>query len=198
MPFNRYPYELPPLPYAYNALEPYINEETMYYHHDKLFQAYVDNLNFSLRNNPRLQRLNLTQLLRMQRSLPINIGRYAGGVYNHTVFFNHLSPATSDGHTSSGDLLQLINRTFHSVERFKQLFTQEAMRVFGSGWTFLTITPQRTLRIVNKANQNTPLADNERPIIMFDIWEHAYYLQYKNLRVDYINNLWNVITFPII
>jgi len=193
MPFNRYPYELPPLPYEYNALEPYIDKDTMYYHHDKLFQAYVDNLNHALRNNPRLQRLNLTQLLRMQRALPVDIGRYAGGVYNHTLFFDRLSP---NPNPPQGELLQLINQTYHSFDRFKQLFTQEAMKVFGSGWTFLTITPQGTLKIVNKANQNTPLADNERPIISFDIWEHAYYLQYKNLRADYVEQLWNVITFP--
>ena len=195
MPFNRYPYELPPLPYPYNSLEPYIDEETMYYHHARVFQTYVDNLNNSLRNNQRLQQLNLTQLLRIQRTLPLEIRRNAGGVYNHTLFFNRLAAPNEAGHMPHGDLLYLINRTFNSVERFKQLFTREALRVFGSGWTFLTITPQRTLRIVSKIDEYTPLADNELPIVSCDVWEHAYYLQYKNSRADYIEQLWNVITF---
>lgn len=196
MPFNRYPYELPPLPYDYDTLEPYIDEETMFYHHDKHFRKYIDNLNSALKNNPRLQQLTLTQLLHMQKTLPPDIKRNAGGVYNHMLFFERLAPERYDSHMPGDELMRLINKTYRSFNGFKELFSHQASQVFGSGYTFLTVTPQKTLKIVSKPNQDTPIENNETPLILIDVWEHAYYLKYKNARMDYIENFWNVVKFP--
>lgn len=198
---DRYPYALPPLPYAYNALEPYIDAETMHYHHDKHFQTYINNLNNALEKYPRLQRLTLEQLLRNPEALPpaartaiINNG---GGVYNHYRFFNNLAPADESMHQPIGAILGMINTSFGSFDRFKELFTKSALDVFGSGYTVLALTGHGKLAIVNVPNQNTVLPMNAKPVILFDVWEHAYYLKYKNLRADYIKGIWNVISFPV-
>lgn len=196
MPFDRYPFELPPLRYPYDSLEPYIDEETMYYHHDEHFAAYVENLNQALTNNPKLQRMTLLQLLRNPSKIPLDVVRNAGGVYNHMLFFDKIAPEIESNHMPSGRLAEMINKTFGSFDRFKMMFSQRANELFGSGWTYLTLTPQRTLRIVNKPNQDTPIAENETTLILFDVWEHAYYLGYRNMRDDYIEQLWHVITFP--
>ena len=195
---DRYPYVLPPLPYAYDALEPYIDEETMHYHHDKHFATYIANLNKALEPYPALQALTLEQLL-ARPSLPPaakeTILNNGGGVYNHRFFFEHLTPP-AEGKTSQNTApAERINKTFGSWEQFKKEFTETAMGVFGSGWACLALTRANELKIIPLANQETPVAKRARPLLLFDVWEHAYYLKYKNARADYVDALWNVAEF---
>lgn len=202
MPYNSYPYELPPLPYAYQALEPHIDAETMYYHHDKHFRTYVENLNEALKPYPDLQKMTLTQLLINEKNLPPEAAKKimdnGGGVYNHTFFFYSLSPAMKNNHIPIGSLALMMNDRFGSFEAFKEEFSQKAEELFGSGWTYLVMKQDGSLDIVNLKDQDTPLSIGAAPVIMFDVWEHAYYLKYKNQRDQYIEQLWNVITFPVI
>ncbi|MCL2077085.1 MAG: superoxide dismutase [Oscillospiraceae bacterium] len=197
--FGTYPFTLPPLPYAYNALEPFIDEETMHYHHDKHFATYIKNLNEALKPYPFLQRLPLEQILCSVRGLPPEsrtaILNNGGGVYNHTLFFNGLAPASEDVHMPEGELLEAIEGFFGSFENFKEEFSKSAAEVFGSGWTVLASDQFGNLSIINIKDQETLLCEGLEPVILFDVWEHAYYLKYKNERADYIKNLWNVIRF---
>ena len=192
-----YPYELPPLPYAYDALEPYVDAETMHYHHDKHFASYINNLNAALKPYPALQSMPLDALL--TRPLPqaarTDILRNAGGVYNHKFFFEHLSPP--DGNGPDPMLEARIEARWGSFQAFRDEFTKAALSVFGSGWACLA---QRGghLSIVTLANQETVLSPDlfrAAPIMLMDVWEHAYYLKYKNARADYIKALWNVVKF---
>ena len=191
---STYPFSLPPLPYPYDALEPYIDTQTMELHHDRHFKAYIDNLNKALENYPSLKRLNLLELVRNQDNLPVDVCRNAGGVYNHNLFFEGIGPP--DGNNlPTGRLSDMIDRKFGSFEGFKKQFSDSAKAVFGSGFTYLVTDKGGNLRIVNTKNQNTPVKWGYTPIILFDVWEHAYYLKYKNVRADYIENLWNVVKF---
>ena len=200
MPYHTYPYELPPLPYAYDALEPFIDAETMHYHHDKHFKAYVDNLNKALEPYPQLQGMTLEQLLSVPMRLPAAartaILNNGGGVYNHALFFQGMAPPQTPGHIPQGAALDLIQRAFGSFDDFKKVFTDAALKVFGSGWTVLALTPYRTLQIVNLKNQETMLSTPSVPLLYVDVWEHAYYLKYKNARAEYLENIWNVLMFP--
>ncbi|GHV04939.1 superoxide dismutase [Clostridia bacterium] len=194
-----YPYKLPPLPYPYDALEPYIDEETMHYHHDKHFQTYIDNLNAALAPYPALQDIPLETLLSNPEKLP-DAAREAilhngGGVYNHNAFFNGLSPAGADNHTPTGDLAKTIDAAYGSFENFKKTFNEQAASVFGSGWTMLGLTENGTPAIVKLANQSTASMLNMKPAVLVDVWEHAYYLKYKNLRAEYLQGVWNVLRF---
>ena len=195
-----YPFILPPLPYAYDALEPFIDTETMHYHHDKHFQTYITNLNKALASNPKLQDRTLKELLYHPEALPAKdrtaILNNAGGVYNHFLFFNGLAPADEDNHEPKCRLIGIIDNTFGSFDNFKKLFSQQALQVFGSGWTCLVLTPEGVPKIVNLKNQDV-VNEGDQVIILFDVWEHAYYLKYKNLRADYVDNLWNIIRFPL-
>lgn len=200
MPYNTYPYELPPLPYPYDALEPTIDAETLHYHHGKHFQAYVNGLNKALEPYPKLQKLTLSKLLANPGKLPrkayTDIMHNGGGVYNHTLYFNGLAPAGAGNHQPGGELLSLIKEIYGSFEDFKNIFTRQALSVFGSGWTILSLTPKNKLDILNLKNQDTLLATKNRPLLYVDVWEHAYYLKYRNLRIEYLQNIWNVLTFP--
>lgn len=197
---NTYPFQLPPLIYSYEALEPYIDAETMHYHHDKHFQTYIDNLNKALEPYPQLQNMTLVQLLKNGcEDLPekdcTTIMNNAGGVYNHSLFFEMLQPAQAGNHMPDPIVSEAINEAFGSFDNFKAEFEKSALSVFGSGWTYLVIDRQGKASIVNLKNQDTLVTQNLKPIILFDVWEHAYYLKYKNRRVDYVKNLWNVIRF---
>ena len=198
MPIEHYPFTLPPLPYAYNALEPYIDTETMYYHHDKHFAAYVDNLNKALIPYPMLQQLTLEQLLSPLTPLPAEaqdaILHNAGGVYNHTLYFAELMPKSPSEHQPSRTLEEAITLTFGSPERFKATFNAAALEVFGSGWVSLVLTQEGGLEIIQLHNQEVALP--ARTLITIDVWEHAYYLKYKNARADYVNSWWNVVRVP--
>lgn len=182
-------YQVKPLPYAYNALEPYINEETMKVHHDVLYKRYVDNLKAAIENYPQLCGLSYEQLILMSPDLPEEIAtrvfNYAGGAYNHELYFEMMSPIT--GQRPTGSLLEAIIYNFGSYENFLDAFKEQAMAVFGSGYTWLVVNDVGSLEIINTANQVTPFSYNMYPIICIDIWEHAYFLQYQAARADYIN-----------
>lgn len=183
-------FQLLPLPYAYDALEPYISEETLRIHHDKLLKAYVDNLNQILMAYPMYQHWTLEELICHNNFLPENIRipvlRNAGGIYNHNFYFYGMTP---DGiNHPIRTLKDAIDRDFGSFDSFRKQFEQMAKSLFGSGYTWLTVQPDGKLLIVNTSNQDTVLPQLLTPILNIDVWEHAYFLQYKNKRINYIEN----------
>ncbi|MGL4796837.1 MAG: superoxide dismutase [Paraclostridium sp.] len=190
-------FKLMPLPYSYDALEPYIDKETMIIHHTKHHQAYVDNLNKIIANNPELSSKSLEDLLTNLDALPSNVKQgvinNAGGVYNHNFFWTIMGPNQSSNPT--GDLSIAINKTFGNFDSFKSKFKDSAMSRFGSGWAWLVSDKNGNLSIISTANQDTPISIGLTPIIGIDVWEHAYYLKYKNKRSDYIDNWWNVLNW---
>lgn len=192
-----YPFVNLPLPYAYNALEPYIDEKTMQLHHDKHLQTYINNLNAALAKEPRIQQLPLKQLIAYSDRLPQPqqnvIRNNAGGVYNHRFYFDQLTNP-SDG-MPKGQLLQAINRSFGTFGNFKNEFKNAALSVFGSGYAWLVVDGAM-LKIVTTPNQNTPL--NYCPILNIDVWEHAYYLKHYNLRADYIEDFFKIINWNVV
>lgn len=194
----KYPYELPELPYEYDALEPFIDSETMHYHHDKHFKTYIDNLNKALEPYPQLQKMPLEWLLMNPFRIPPEIRTFlmnnAGGVYNHYLFFNNLTPEKEKNQPTT-KLSSMIEKQFGSMENLKKIFIENAESVFGSGYTFLTMAQNGMLKIINTANQDTVLMFNVMPVILVDVWEHAYYLKYKNLRKEYLENIFNVINW---
>lgn len=194
-----YKYQLPPLPYAYDANEPYIDEQTMRIHHDKHFQTYVDNLNKAIEPYPELHRIPLDILLRYPNKIPVQIRtaiiNNGGGVYNHTLYFDTIGPV-QDSNIPDGNLLRDIETQFGSFDKFKELFSQSAIKLFGSGWTWLVLNQYNMLEIINTPNQDTPLQYGYRPIMLFDVWEHAYYLKYQNRRAEYVSNLWKLVNWP--
>jgi len=197
-----YPFKLPPLPYAYEALEPYIDAETLYYHHDKHFQTYITNLNTALAKYPFLHSYTLEELLRNPDIIPSDIYtaviNNGGGTYNHDVYFKNLAPSNSGRNVPQENLLKMINQTFGSYDEFKILFMEKALAVFGSGYACLMLNKHGLLEIVQRKNQDTVLKDGGQPILLIDVWEHAYYLKYKNERKEYLNKIWNVVNYPSI
>lgn len=196
----KYLFELPALPYEIDALEPFIDSETMYYHHEKHFKTYIDNLNALISKYPSLQSQTLEWLIDNPNKLPVHdreaILFNAGGVYNHNLFFNVLTPNVEETKPSA-ELMQAINRDFGSFENFKQRFINSALKVNGSGYTFLTLAEDGILHIVNTSNQDVPPFNVFGvPVVLVDVWEHAYYLKYKNLRKEYLTNIFNVLKFP--
>lgn len=185
-----------PLPYSYNALEPFISKEIMTYHHDKHYQTYVANLNKALANYPKYQSYSLEKLLKNLDSLPKEIYKpvknNAGGVYNHEFFFSVMTPSKT---APSGELKKAIERDFGTYNNFMDEFKKAASSVFGSGWAWLVSDDDGKLSVITTANQDSPISDNLTPIICIDLWEHAYYLQYKNNRAYYIDNWVNVINW---
>jgi len=192
---DHYPFELPPLPYAYDALEPYIDKETMYYHHDKHFKTYIDNLNKALAPYPEYHDWSLKKLLKNLDSLPQEIRtpvrQNGGGVYNHNMYFDTMAPAGTS--TMSKEMETVINQTFGSYDNFKDKIKEAGLSQFGSGWAFLVADSEKGLYIINMPNQDVPMSDTSWPILPMDVWEHAYYLKYKNERDKYIDNWFNVI-----
>ncbi len=189
-----YPFVNEPLPYSYNALEPYIDAETMYFHHNKHLQAYIDKLNEIMEQNPYMQQFSLKQLLSDNSILPpqlkIPIRNNAGGVYNHRMFFDGMCAEQNE--LSDGVLKAMVLREFGSMERLWEKFKAAALSVFGSGYAWLTYECGR-LCILTTPNQNTPLEGGFMPILLVDVWEHAYYLKNQNRREDYLNNYMHVI-----
>lgn len=192
-----YPFEVKPLPYAYDALEPYISQQIMHLHHDRHLKTYVENLNNALAHCPQLQGLGLERLIVKAPSLPkslcVPISRNGGGVYNHQFFFDSLQPAA--GQEPTGSLAQALTRCFGSVAEFQKQFTDTALSVFGSGYAWLVRCGNGQLKIITTANQETPLTRGLRPILNLDVWEHAYYLQYYNVRADYVHAFWNIVNW---
>lgn len=189
-------FTLPDLPYDCAALEPFIDTETMRIHHDGHHGAYVKNLNEALENYPNLQKLKVEELLQTLDKLPeeirIKIRNNAGGHYNHSLFWQILSP--DKGQTPEGKLLQAINTSFGSFDTFKEKFTQVGMGRFGSGWVWL-INNSGNLEIMDTPNQDNLISSGKFPVLGLDVWEHAYYLKYKNKRADYIAAWWNVVNW---
>jgi Fe-Mn family superoxide dismutase len=191
---------LPPLPYAYNALEPYIDEQTMRIHHDKHHQTYVDNLNKALEPYPTLQSRTVESLLQDLHDLPHTpetvrtaLRNNGGGVLNHTFFWNVLKKETPG---PGGKLLEAINTAFDGFDNYKTEFKKAALGRFGSGWAWLVADQIGKLSIVSTANQDTPISDGLHPLLCIDVWEHAYYLKYQNRRAEYVDAFFNVINWP--
>lgn len=194
---NEGKFVLIPLPYSYDALEPYIDAKTMEIHHNKHEQAYVDNLNKAIANYAELYSKTTEQMLKNLDDIPTDIRQSvinnAGGVYNHEFFWSIMSPKHDQ--SPSGNLLKAIDSTFGSFDEFKKLFTEAALSVFGSGWAWLVKDSNNKLSIITTANQNSPISNNLTPIIGLDVWEHAYYLKYQNRRKEYIDNWWHVVNW---
>ncbi|HJM69107.1 MAG TPA: superoxide dismutase [Candidatus Babeliales bacterium] len=190
-----YPYKLPELGYAYDALEPYIDKETMVLHHTKHQQAYVNNLNGILESNPELQKLSLEAILRDLSVVPDSMREgvidQGGGVLNHTMFWTMMSP--NGGGEPKGALLEAIKADFGSYDAFKDQFTQTAKKLFGSGWVWVSLDKDGKLTMSTTPDQETPLSEGMTPVMCFDVWEHAYYLKYQNRRPEYIDAWWNVV-----
>lgn len=188
-----YPFVNTPLPYAYNALEPYIDEKTMHLHHDRHLQTYIDNLNKILEANPSLQRMSLEELLAFWCRLPCRlqtpVRNAAGGVFNHRFYFESMKKPEEPYEAS--ELFRELKRGFGYFENFKAQFEEAALSVFGSGYAWLVAVRGR-LEIVTSANQNTPPSP-ARPIVNIDVWEHAYYLKHYNVRAAYINDWFKLI-----
>lgn len=187
-------YELPSLPYEYQALEPHISEEIMKLHHDKHHQTYVDKLNAAIEGFSEFESKPIEHFLENLELIPEKIKQavinHGGGHANHSFFWQSLKP---DGENiPGGELVSAIDGEFGSFENFKEKFSNEAASLFGSGWTWLT-TKDGKLKILSLPNQNSPLSEGYKPLITIDLWEHAYYPQYQNRRADYIKAWWNVI-----
>lgn len=188
-------YELPPLPYAYDALEAAIDQQTMQIHHDKHHAAYVNNLNAALEKYPDHQGQDIGALLANLDSLPDDIRTVVrnngGGHANHTLFWNTMS--ANGGGEPSGALGDEIASTFGSFAAFKEQFAKAATTRFGSGWAWLCRKPGAELHITSTPNQDSPLMEGHTPLLGLDVWEHAYYLRYQNRRPDYISTWWSVV-----
>ena len=186
---NFYPFVNTPLPYAYNALEPYIDEKTMRLHHDRHLQTYIDNLNKLLDENPALQQFSLEELLtrwcRLPQHLQVPVRNNAGGVFNHRFYFNSMK---EPGATCEAPrLFDEMSLQFKSPEDFKSQFKEAALSVFGSGYAWLVSHGGR-LKIITTANQNTPPLNSMTLLLNIDVWEHAYYLKHYNMRAAYIDD----------
>ncbi len=185
---------LPELKYSYDALEPHIDQLTMETHHSKHHQAYVDNLNKALEGHEKYQEMGIEDILKSLDELPENIRtavrNNGGGHYNHAMFWDIMSP--NGGGKPEGELGKKIDEDLGGFEKFKEDFKKAALGQFGSGWAWLVIDSGK-LAIVPTANQDNPISQGKIPLLGIDVWEHAYYLKYKNKRADYIDSWWNIV-----
>ena len=193
---QHYPFSLPSLPYAYDALTPQLDQRTLHFHHDKHFAAYVDNLNKLLADQPEYQTWSLEKLCRDWCQLPDDIRQgvrnNAGGVYNHDLYFKAMAPTPAS--VPSGDLAGAITRDFGDLHALKAALKAVALGVFGSGWAWMVLDREGRLSVQKTANQDTPLP--LCPLLTCDVWEHAYYLQYQNRRAEYFENWWQLVDWP--
>ncbi|NLV77604.1 MAG: superoxide dismutase [Tissierellia bacterium] len=187
-------FKLPELKYPYNALEPHIDALTMEIHYSKHHKGYVDNLNKALEGYSEFQQMSIEEILKSIDELPEDIRtavrNNGGGHYNHTLFWDIMSP--EGGGKPEGELARKIDEDLGGFDKFKEEFKKAALGRFGSGWAWL-IFNDRKLEIVSTPNQDNPISDGKQPILGIDVWEHAYYLKYKNMRADYIDAWWNVV-----
>lgn len=195
----QYPFEVEPLPYEYDALEPYLCKEILHLHHDKHYAGYVLKLNDILKNYPNLQNMTLEELLINTDELPNEaktaIRNQAGGVYNHQLYFACMNHAECEMPTDR--LALALNSSFGSIEQFRAEFTAAAINQFGSGYAWLILSNGK-LEIIATPNQDTPISLTVTPLLCIDVWEHAYYLQYQNRRADYVENWFNLINWDFI
>jgi Fe-Mn family superoxide dismutase len=191
-------YELPPLPYDYSALEPFIDTETMKLHHDKHHQAYINNVNGALANHPQLAAKSVDDLISDLNAVPDDIRgvvrNNGGGHSNHTMFWSIMGPANTSGvgGAPTGAIASQISADFGDFEAFKKLFNETTAKQFGSGWGWL-VKQGGKLKVITTPNQDSPLSQGLYPIL--DVWEHAYYLKYQNRRPDYLAAWWNVVNW---
>jgi superoxide dismutase, Fe-Mn family len=192
-------HEVPPLPYAYNALEPHIDEQTMRLHHDKHHAAYVTGLNTALEKHPDLQKKSVDELLKGAASVPDDIKtavrNHGGGHSNHTMFWEIMGPGK--GGEPTGAIGDAIKSSFGSFDTFKEQFEKAGVGRFGSGWAWL-IDAGGKLTIESSANQDSPLMEGKKVVLGNDVWEHAYYLKYQNRRADYLKAWWNVVNWDAV
>lgn len=190
-------FEVPPLPYDYNALEPYIDTQTMQLHHDKHHAAYVNNLNNALQNQSQLASWTVEDLVRRINEVPESIRtavrNNAGGHINHSMFWQIMKP--NGGGEPTGELGSAIQQAFGSFDQFKAAFNDAGVKRFGSGWTWLVLDGSGKLQVISTANQDSPMMDGMFPVMGNDVWEHAYYLKYQNRRPDYLAAWWNVVNW---
>lgn len=190
-------HQLPPLPYANNALEPHIDETTMMIHHDRHHNAYVTNLNAALDKHPELHSKSLEALIADLNSVPeairTAVRNNGGGHANHSLFWETIAP--NAGGAPTGALAAAIDAELGGFDKFKEAFAQAATTRFGSGWAFLSVTKEGNLKVYSLPNQDSPIMEGETPILGLDVWEHAYYLKYQNKRPDYIAAFWNVVNW---
>lgn len=191
------PHTLPKLPYAYDALEPYIDAQTMEIHHTKHHQAYINNLNAAIEKFPQFGDETAGNLLRGLKNIPDEIQdivrNNAGGHFNHLFFWQIMTPQANE--KPSGEIAEVISKSFQSFDAFKEQFTKAALGRFGSGWVWLSLTPLGGMEIHSTPNQDSPLLENKSPLLGLDVWEHAYYLKYQNRRPEYIENWWKVVNW---
>jgi Fe-Mn family superoxide dismutase len=192
-------FELPKLPYAVDALEPYIDAQTMSIHHGKHHQAYITNLNAAIEKHPELANKSLEDLLSNLNAVPEDIRtavrNHGGGTWNHNLFWEIMAPKASV--TPRTELLKALESSFGSFDAFKSEFEKAAIGRFGSGWAWL-VRKGDSLAVVSTANQDSPLSDGLMPLLAIDVWEHAYYLKYQNRRPEYISNWWNVVNWEAV
>jgi superoxide dismutase, Fe-Mn family len=190
-------HEVPPLPYDYAALEPYIDAQTMTLHHDKHHATYVTNLNNALQKYPQLQNKSAEEIIRDIKSVPEDIRtavrNNGGGHVNHTMFWKIMKP--KGGGAPSGKIADEIKSAFGSFEDFQKLFNDTGTKQFGSGWVWLVRNTGGKLQVLSTPNQDNPMMDGHQPIMGNDVWEHAYYLKYQNRRADYLAAWWNVVNW---
>ena len=190
-------YEVPPLPYDYSALEPFIDTQTMHLHHDKHHQAYVTNLNAALEKAPELKDLTAEELIASLENVPeairTAVRNHGGGHVNHTMFWSIMAP--NAGGEPSGAIAEAIGSSFGDFASFKEKFNDAGVKQFGSGWAWLVRDPGGKLSIMSTPNQDSPLSQGFYPVMGNDVWEHAYYLKYQNRRADYLKEWWNVVNW---
>jgi superoxide dismutase, Fe-Mn family len=190
-------YEVPPLPYDYTALEPHIDEATMHFHHDKHHATYVTNVNTALANHPDLAALSVEDLIsnlsRVPEDIRTAVRNNGGGHANHSLFWQVMGP--NGGGEPTGALAAAINSTFGGFAGFKEQIAKAGAGRFGSGWAWLTVGAGGALKVESTANQDSPLSEGRTPILGVDVWEHAYYLKYQNLRPKYIEAWFNTINW---
>ena len=185
-------HKLPPLPYALDALEPHMSKETLEYHYGKHHQAYVTNLN-NLIKGTEFEDAPLEDIIRKASGGLFN---NAAQVWNHTFFWNCLSP--NGGGAPTGAVADAINKKWGSFDAFQEAFNKSAVGNFGSGWTWLVKKPDGSVDIVNTSNAGTPLTTDDKPLLTCDVWEHAYYIDYRNRRPDFVNAFWNLVNWEFV
>ncbi len=192
-------FELPKLPYAVDALEPYIDAQTMTIHHDKHHAAYITNLNAAIEKHPDLGKKSLEALLKDLNTVPEDIRtavrNHGGGTWNHSMFWEIMAPKA--GGAPKGDLAKALDAAFGSFDKFKAEFEKAANGRFGSGWAWL-VKKGNSLSILSTANQDNPLSEGYLPLMGIDVWEHAYYLKYQNRRAEYVTAWWNVVKWEAV
>lgn len=191
-------FTLAPLPYAYDALEPVIDSQTMQLHHDKHHQTYVDKLNAAIAGDAELEQMSIEELLKnLNSKVPADkqaaVRNHGGGHYNHTLFWDLMTPGGAS--EPGGALLEALNSAFGDFATFKQQFSDKAAAQFGSGWAWLVVNQSAQFEILSLPNQDSPLTNGQTPVLGIDVWEHAYYLKYQNRRADYVTAWWQVVNW---